>query len=482
MTGLRTDLYEIRMAVSYLRQSMSAPATFSLFVRQLPADRGFLVAAGLADCLAFLGDFRFTARELRYLGDAVELSEADLTALAGLRFTGDVRAIPEGRVVFAGEPLLEVTAPIAQAQLVETALLNLVTYQTALASKAARCRLAADGAALVDFSARRTHGWDAAMAAARSAAIVGFASTSNAAAARRYGLPPAGTMAHSYVEAFPSELAAFSAFVADFPDAAVLLVDTYDTAAGVRAAIDVARRTGTVLGIRLDSGDLWEESLRARRMLDDADLPRVQIMASGGLDEHAIASLVARGAPIDHYGVGTRMGVSADAPALDSAYKLVEYAGEPVMKLSPGKETLPGAKQVFRGAAGGTDVLALRHDPAPDGMEPLLVPVMRDGRPVNPRLPARATVAAARARFEADLEWLPARARQVAGAAPVPVRPSAALSALAERVRESGQRYPVLPRPAAEVDSSATPSGVRSATSDGPQPGLVSGSRARSRQ
>jgi nicotinate phosphoribosyltransferase len=436
MSGLCTDLYEVRMAASYLRREMRGLATFSLFARRLPAARGFLVAAGLADVLDFLASFGFDDDEIDYLRETVGLDERSLAALRGTRFTGDVWAVPEGRVIFADEPLLEVTAPIAEAQLVETAVLNLVTFGTTVASKAARCRLAAPHAELIDFAFRRTHGVDAAMGVARVSAIVGFAATSNLAAARRYGLRPAGTMAHSYVEAFPDERSAFRAFARDFPGNAIFLVDTYDTVAGVRAAVDVAAELGLSgpVGIRLDSGDLADLALRARKILDTAGLTRARIVASGGLDEHALAALVAQDAPIDAYGIGTKMGVSADAPSLDSAYKLVAYADRPVMKLSTGKVTWPGAKQVFRGstpAAG--DLLTLRDEPAPAGYRPLLVPVMRGGRRVAPADPA-GEVRAARNRFDADLAWLPAAARRLTSPVPVSARPSTRLQALSDEL------------------------------------------------
>ena len=347
-----------------------------------------------------------------------------------MRFTGDVWAVPEGTAVFAGEPLVEVTAPIAEAQLAETVLLNHITFQTSIASKAARCALAARGAQLVDFSFRRTQGIEAGLAVARASAIAGFTATSNTEAARRYGLAAAGTMAHSYVESFGSEERAFTAFAEDFPGSTTFLVDTYDTEQGVHAAIDVALRLrlpGPV-GVRLDSGDLATLAMRARRLLDDAALPDARIFASGGLDEWAIAELAACGAPIDAYGVGTKMGVSADAPYLDTAYKLVSYAGRPVMKLSPGKVTQPGAKQVYRGPS--ADLLGLRGETAPPGWQPLLVPVMRDGRRVAEPEPLRL----ARERCATDLAWLPAAARRLRAPEPVPVQISPQLTRLSGRL------------------------------------------------
>ena len=434
--GLLTDLYELNMAASYLRRSVTGQATFSLFVRALPSGRGFLVAAGLADCVQFLEDFSFTPDDLSYLRQTRGYPEETVRALAGLRFTGEVRAIPEGHVVFAGEPLLEVTAPIAEAQLAETVLLNYVTFQTSVATKAARCVLAADGAQLIDFSFRRTQGIDAGLAVARASAIAGFSATSNVAAARRYGLAAAGTMAHSFIEAFGDEQTAFTAFAGDFPGMTTFLVDTYDTARGVQNAIEVTRklRLPGPVGVRLDSGDLEALARMARAMLDEAGLGDARIFASGSLDEYAIADLVAAAAPVDAYGVGTKMGVSADAPYLDSAYKLVAYDGRPVMKLSARKTSAPGAKQVHRGPDG--DVLALRDEPPPPGHEPLLVPVMREGR----RLSAPEPLAAAQRRCRADLAWLPPATRALRDPEPVPVRISEQLKTLQDQVARDLRR------------------------------------------
>jgi nicotinate phosphoribosyltransferase len=407
-SALLTDLYEVRMAASFRRRRMDGLATFSLFFRAMPRQRGFLVACGLEACLEFLADLAIDDGDLEALA-GLGVAVADLDALRGLRFSGDVWAIPEGTIVFADEPVLEVTAPIAEAQLVETYLLNQITFATAVASKAARCVLAAGDAGIVDFAFRRTHGRDAAMAVARATAIVGFAATSNVEAARRFGLTATGTMAHSYVEAFPTEQEAFRAFAEDNPANAVLLVDTYDTITGVRHAIEVLRDLGLGdrAGIRIDSGDLAALSAEARRMLDAAGLRGTRVFASGSLDELAIDALRAAGAPIDAYGVGTKVGVSADAPSLESVYKLVEYGGRPVMKLSPEKATAPGAKQVFRGPAG--DVVGLRDDDPPPGAAALLVPVMRAGS----RLLEAPSLDDARHRFRAGLAALPADARRL---------------------------------------------------------------------
>jgi nicotinate phosphoribosyltransferase len=429
-SGLLTDLYELNMAASYLKRGMDGEATFSLFVRELPPSRGFLVAAGLEPCLEFLESFRFSEEELDYLEEIGFESEV-VDAIGGLRFHGDVWAVPEGRVVYANEPLLEITAPIAMAQLVEPYLLNQITFQTTIASKAARCVIAAAGRDLVDFSLRRTHGLDAALAVARCSSIVGFVATSNVEAARRYGLRAAGTMAHSYVEAFESEADAFRAFARDTSGPKTFLVDTYDTANGIRTAIEVIEELGLErdVGVRLDSGDLDELSREARKLLDEAGLSHARIFASGGLDEFELDRLARAGAPIDAFGVGTRMGVSADAPALDSAYKLVEYDDRPIVKLSVNKATEPGRKQVFRGPRG--DLVGLRDEPLLDDHEPLLVPVMQEGERTGPHR----TLDLARMHFRTDLEGVPEGARRIID--PVPHEPATteALDRLMERAR-----------------------------------------------
>ena len=430
-SALLTDLYELNMAASYLRRDMDQEATFSLFVRRLPPNRGFLVAAGLEPCLAFLEDFRFEEEELEHLGSHLGFADDTLESFRALRFEGDVWAVPEGRIVLPNEPLLEITAPIAVAQLVETYLLNVITFQTTIASKAARCRIAAAGRDLVDFSFRRTQGVDAAMAVARATAMVGFSATSNVEAGRRFGLPVAGTMAHSYIESFPTEKDAFVAFATDFPTRTTFLVDTYDTLNGVRTAIEVIRELGLSdhLGIRLDSGDLGQLARQSRRVLDEAGMEHVRIFASGGLDEMDVDRLARAGAPIDAFGVGTRVGVSADAPFVDSVYKLVEYDGRPVLKLSAGKATAPGRKQVLRGPTG--DLIALRNEPVTDDHEPLLVPVMQAGRRTGPPR----TLDTARRLFEVDLATLPEGARRLLDPQPPKARFSDALEELTRSVR-----------------------------------------------
>lgn len=432
-SGLLTDLYELTMTASYLRRGMTQPATFSLFVRHLPPGRGFLVAGGLEDALGKLEEFGFDEDDLNWLaGNGFDSRMVE--SFRGLRFTGDVWAIPEGSVVFAGEPLLEVTAPLPEAQLIETVLLNQLTYQTALMTKAARCRIAADGrAALVDFSFRRTHGIEAGMAAARATSIAGFAATSNVQAAHDYDIAATGTMAHSYIEAFAAESDAFAAFAQDFPDRLTFLIDTYDTLDGLRHALAVAERDdlGGGFSVRLDSGDLLELSVAVRKMLDIADRHDVSVVASGGLDEFDVKRLLDADAPIDVFGVGTRVGVSADAPSLDSAYKLVEYDGRPVMKLSTGKETLPGPKQVYRSGSGLYDVLTMRSENALVGTTPLLIPVMLNGERVAPPEP----LTTLSDRLTADLDQLSSTQRALDAAPPTPVRVSPALEALAATVR-----------------------------------------------
>ncbi|MFF4603001.1 nicotinate phosphoribosyltransferase [Streptomyces sp. NPDC001339] len=437
-----TDLYEVTMALSYLREGMVRPATFSCFVRRLPPERGFLIAAGVESVLDHLAGFRVGHDDVEVFAQALQRPARELAPLADLRFTGEVRAVPEGRVVLANEPLLEITAPLPEAQLVETYVLNQLSHQTALASKAVRCVLAAQGRPVVDFSLRRTHGTEVAHTVARLGAMAGFAGTSNVAAAHAEDLPAVGTMAHSYIEAFEDEEAAFTAFALCHPGPVTLLVDTYDTASGVAAAARVLTALGRGDGsaIRLDSGDLGQLSRRARAMLDNAGLPQVRIVASGGLDEYAVHDLVASGAPIDMYAVGTRVGVSADAPALDSAYKLVAYDGRPVMKLSSAKVTAPGRKQVFR-RPGCHDVIGLADEPPPADGVPLLETMMRAGRRCTPR----DRLADAHRRLLADVAELPGTARRVRSPEPVRATVSHKLSLLSERVQRRTEREILAP-------------------------------------
>ena len=389
--SLFTDLYQLTMAQAFFNQGMFAPATFSLFIRNYPPHRGYFVFAGLEDVLDYLANLSFGSTSLNYLVSTGLFSKDFLDYLSRARFTGSVRAMPEGRLFFANEPALEVTGPIIEAQLAETFIVNQINLQTLLATKAARCVWAAQGRILTDFASRRAQGVDAALKMARCSYIGGFQSTSNVLAAQRYGIPPAGTMAHSFISSFPSEAAAFQAYAQTFPDRTVLLLDTYDTIAGAVNAVDVARRLEAdghrLLAVRLDSGDFDSLSREVRRILDDASLDYVKILASGGLDENQLESLSRAGAPIDIFGLGTKVGVSADAPWSDMAYKLVRYDQRPVMKLSPEKAYSPGAKQVFRikDSEGqfSRDVIGLQEEEIPDGAS-LLTEVMAEGRRTVP--------------------------------------------------------------------------------------------------
>ncbi|OAI44001.1 hypothetical protein AYO38_10150, partial [bacterium SCGC AG-212-C10] len=409
-SALLTDFYELTMAASFFARGMNQPATFDLFVRRLPPQRRFLVAAGIEEALALLEDFAFDGDDIAYLRTLGMFDDRFLAYLVDMRFSGDTWAVWEGEVVFGGEPLLSVTAPLIEAQLMETLLLNCVSYQTAVASKAARVTLACGGRAAltpspasggdgrgetpasiagrswVDFSLRRDHGGDAGLGVARAAFLAGAGATSNVLAGQRYGIPLTGTMAHSYILAFGDEAAAFRAYAEDFPGRTTLLIDTNDTVAGARIAARVAQELAmegrAVQGVRLDSGDLAVLSREVRAILDDAGLPGLQIFVSGDLDEYRIRDLLAGGAPIDGFGVGTRLGTVADAPSLSSVYKLVEGPNGPVAKHSEGKATLPGRKQVYRQVRDGAmdgDVLALRDEPAPEGARPLLRQVIRGG-------------------------------------------------------------------------------------------------------
>ena len=387
--ALFTDLYELTMAQAYWQSGQTAQATFSLFFRSYPADRAYFVLAGVQDVLEYLEALRFSDDDIAFLQSMGRSNPEFIEFLRTMRFTGGVRAMPEGTIFFANEPVIEVTAPVIEAQIVETFLLNQVNLQSVLATKASRVVYAASGKAVVDFAARRTHGIDAADKLARVSYMAGFAGTSNVLAGKLHGIPTYGTMAHSFVECFQSEADSFRAYAHSFPDTTTLLVDTYDTLEGVRKAITVAkemqRRGHALQAVRLDSGDLLDLAVKTRSMLDEAGLGDVQVFASGGLDEFELDALVRAGAPIDGFGVGTKVGVSADAPWTECAYKLVEFGGRPTLKLSQDKQTLPGAKQVYRYRdERGTylrDVIALAEEPSPDdGGEPMISEVMVDGR------------------------------------------------------------------------------------------------------
>ncbi|HEX2358325.1 MAG TPA: nicotinate phosphoribosyltransferase [Solirubrobacterales bacterium] len=422
-TSLLIDQYELTMAASYHRRRINETAVFELFFRRLPPNRDWLVACGAGPTLRLVEELRFGEPELGFLRKA-GFDEEFLAALAKFRFSGEVEGMPEGTLAFADEPVLRVTAPRIEAQVLETLLLNQISFQTMIATKAARLVLAAgsgepgSGGSVLDFSPRRDHGIDAAMKAARASAIAGCAGTSNVAAAMRFGLDPVGTMAHSYVLSFPTETEAFEAFLQDQPGNAVLLVDTYDTLEGVRNAIAASRRTRVpLLGIRLDSGDLAALSREARRLLDEAGMSETRIVASGDLAEPRIAELVSEGAPIDVWGVGTDLGTSPDSPVVNGVYKLVadhrEGAWRGVAKASEGKETRPGAKQVYRRVRDGEiagDVIGLEEESI-DG-HPLLVPMMEAGRILQAE-----SIEQMRARTARSLASLPAGLRRGGGRA-----------------------------------------------------------------
>jgi len=435
---IMTDLYELTMAASYFEQNMFAPATFSLMVREYPPKRSYLVCAGLDPLLDYLESFHFRPDDLAYLEQTSLFPDKFLQFLETLRFTGEVRAVPEGRIAFCAEPLVEITAPVMQAQLVETFVINSINLPTLVATKASRCHHAAGERRLVDFSLRRTHGMDAGLMVARSSFIGGFIGTSNVQAGKIYGLPIHGTMAHSYVESFDREIESFRAFAKSFPDNTVLLIDTYDTLAGARKAVTVAgemRQAGqTLRAVRLDSGDMVRLSQQVRKIFDESGFPEVKIFASGGFDEFKIHKILSAGAIIDAFGVGTKMGVSADAPYLDMAYKMVMYNGRPVLKLSSGKVSLAGPKQVFRqrdehGFFKG-DLIGLLEEEVGDS-ESLLETVMQDGK----RLLTREPLPKIQERFREEFKLLPETYKDLEGNPNYPVKISPRLQALQDQVK-----------------------------------------------
>ena len=414
-SALLTDLYQLNMIQAYLDHGETSTAVFELFVRKLPERRNFLVAAGLDSALSFLEDLRFTPEEVRWLGSTGRFDGRMLEYLASMRFTGDVHAMPEGTVFFADEPILRVTAPLPQAQLIETRMLNALHFQSLIASKAARMVLAAPGKTLVDFGLRRAHGGEAGLMAARASYVAGLDGTATVLAEALFGIPSYGTMAHSFVEVHDDETEAFEHFARSRPESLTLLIDTYDTEEGARKVAALAPRLAAdgidVSAVRLDSGDLAALSASVRRILDEAGLATVSIFASGGLDEHDLLRMTSEGAPIDGFGVGTSLTTSSDVPALDCAYKLQEYAGVPRRKRSAGKATWPGRKQVWRrlgpdGRMAG-DVVSVESEEH-EG-EALLVPVMLNGRAVEPR----ATLEDARRRCARDLAQLPEPLRRL---------------------------------------------------------------------
>lgn len=442
-SALLTDLYQLTMLQGYHDTGMKDVAVFEFFVRKLRPGRGFLMAAGLEQSLQFLQGLHFSSEELAWLANTGRFSNHFLAQLEALRFTGDVHAMPEGTIFFPDEPILRITAPIAQAQLVETRIINLLHFQTLIASKAARMVLMAPDKLLVDFGLRRAHGAEAGLLAARASYIAGFTGTATVQAGMQFGIPLFGTMAHSFVQAHDDELLAFEHFAHAQPDNVVLLIDTYDTEAAARKVVALApglEREGIrVKGVRIDSGNLADHARQVRQILDQGGLRHVTIFASGDLDEYLLRDMFASGAPIDGLGIGTHMDTSSDMPYLDCAYKLQEYAGKPRRKRSEGKQTWPGRKQVFRSfdADGriASDIVTLEADAQPG--EPLLVPVMRAGK----RLAAAAPLADIRSHAAANLARLPEPLRQLKEPYGYRVEISGALHDLAVQVDRASSNH-----------------------------------------
>jgi nicotinate phosphoribosyltransferase len=441
-SALLTDLYQLNMIQAYLDRDETKTAVFEFFVRKLPAGRGFLIAAGLQQVIEYLEDLHFTPDELDWLAKTGRFGKELIDYLADFRFSGEIDAMPEGTIFFADEPILRVTAPLPQAQLVEPRLINFLQFQSMIAAKAARMVLAAPGKQLVDFGLRRAHSGEAGLLAARAAYIAGFAGTATVLAQKLYGIPIFGTMAHSFIQVHDDEAEAFEDFARSRPKNVTLLIDTYDTEAAARKVVALAPRlkaTGiTVSGVRLDSGDLIALSKTVRRILDDGGQREVTIFASGGLDENALVNIIRAGAPIDGFGIGSSLATSSDVPALDCAYKLAEYAGLPRRKRSVGKANLPGRKQVWRryginGQIAG-DVLSLEGDGQPG--EPLIEAVMRGGRKLRPA----PTLAEIRDRTARGLDRLPEALRRLEPNASISVEVGGALARLVNAVDRRGLR------------------------------------------
>lgn len=444
-SALLTDFYQLTMLHAYHVHRMHDTAVFELFVRRMPSSRSFLLAAGLEQGLSFLEQLRFSAEELEWVRGEQRLGREFADYLAHLRFTGDVYAMPEGRVFFPEEPVLRIVAPLPEAQLVETRLINIVQFQSMVASKAARSVLVAPDKLLVDFGLRRAHGADAGLLAARASYIAGYAGTATVLAAPEFGIPLFGTMAHSFILAHTDEIDAFAHFAQVYPEGATLLIDTYDTEDAARKIVglarSLARRNAAIGGVRLDSGDLAALAKSVRSIFDGAGLTGIRIFASGNLDEYLIAELLRSGAPIDGFGVGTSLVTSADAPSLDAVYKLQEYSGTPRRKRSAAKATWPGRKQVFRyyGSDGRMqhDVIAAESDE--QAGEPLLVRVMANGRRTAPA----ESLALARKRAATELERLPDGLRGLD--APVQAYPVHIAPSLRRLAHEVDAMTPTLP-------------------------------------
>jgi nicotinate phosphoribosyltransferase len=434
VSALATDLYELNMVQAYLDRGEDGEAVFEFFVRRLPAQRGFLLAAGLDDALGYLETLSFSEDEIDWLKSTGRFRSNLIDYLTGFRFTGDVHAIPEGTVCFPNEPLIRITAPLPQAQIVETRLINILHFQTMVASKAARMVLAAPGKVLSDFGLRTAHGAEAGLFSARASYIAGFAGAANVEAGPRYGIPLVGTMAHSFVQVHDDEAQAFEHYARSRPDGVILLIDTYDTETGARKVVELAprlKRDGIAIrGIRIDSGDLTASARKVRAILDAGGLKDVIIVVSGGINEDVLQRMRREGAPIDGFGIGVNLDASIDAPSLDCAYKLQEFGGRPRRKRSEGKATWPGRKQVWRayGADGRIcgDVLTVASD-AQAG-EPLIVPVMRGGK----RLAPAESLGDIRARAAREFARLPAPLARLEPGHDYPVTIAPALKALAQ--------------------------------------------------
>ena len=435
MSPLLTDYYQLTMLQAYFDEGLQGEASFEFFVRRLPPGRHFLLAAGLEQALEYLQGLRFSEEDIDWLAQ-LGFHHRFLASLQQLKFTGDVDAMPEGTVFFADEPILRVTAPLPQAQLVETRLINLLQYPTLVASKAARARLVAPKSLLVDFGLRRSHGAEAGLLSARASYVAGFDATATVLAGQRWGIPLSGTMAHSYVQVHDTELGAFEWFARSHPQSTTLLIDTYDTEAAARSLVPMVHRLmaeGIAIGaLRLDSGDLLAHARTVRAILDDGGLPQVRLFASGNLDEFRLAELLGAGAPIDGFGLGTHVNTSADQPFLDCVYKLQAYEGQARRKRSEGKATWPGRKQVYRqtDAQGylSSDLLTLAHESAAGA--PLLAPVMRAGRRLGPA----PDLLAVRRHAAAELARLPLALRGLGPAPAYPVQVSGSLHRLADQV------------------------------------------------
>jgi nicotinate phosphoribosyltransferase len=433
---LTTDLYELNMVQAYLDRGEDKEAVFEFFVRRLPPRRGFLLAAGLEDVLTYLETLRFSSSEIDWLKSTGRFRGNLIDYLAGFRFSGDVHAIAEGTICFPNEPLIRITAPLTMAQIVETRLINILHFQTMIASKAARMVLAAPGKILSDFGLRTAHGAEAGLFSARASYIAGFASAANVLAGERYGIPVVGTMAHSFVQVHDDEMTAFENFARARPDGVVLLIDTYDTEAGARKVVQLAPKLKAdgiaIRGVRIDSGDLASMARKVRDILDAGGLKDVIILVSGGINEDVLQTMMAARTPIDGFGIGVNLDASIDAPSLDCAYKLQDYAGKPRRKLSEGKATWPGRKQVWRSYGADRrmrgDILSLENDS--QAGETLIAPVMRGGK----RLAPAPTLAQIREHATRELGKLPEPLRKLEGGMEYPVEISKALRALAAQM------------------------------------------------